>query len=424
MIYLGLGSNIGNRRTSLADALKQLQENGFKIDKVSPLVESPALLMAEAKPEWNRPYLNLVVRGETKHPPHELLRLVKKIEQKLGRNLSAPRWSPRPIDIDLLLWGDQQIDTNELVIPHPRMCQRAFVITPLLHLAPECVIPGKRLTVQQISQQIRPIPLWMGIVNLTPDSFSDGGVHDDLSVLEQQLDGWIRAGVQLLDFGAESTRPNAEAVSDQQEQQRLNDVFPMLKRLAAKHRFMPLISIDTRHASTAKLALLKGADWINDVTGLRDVKLLDVVREQHATAVAMHSLGVPVDPLQHLDTNRPIDGQLSQWLEQKAEWWVAQGLDISQIVFDPGIGFGKTALQNMDIIKTSASLRKHGFRLLMGHSRKSFMNSFADEAFADRDLETLGLSLAMCEQGVDIIRVHAPLMHIRAYRAWSHARAC
>jgi dihydropteroate synthase len=111
------------------------------------------------------------------------------------------------------------------------------------------------------------------------------------------------------------------------------------------------------------------------------------------------------------------------WLENQRAVWQAAELDIGNIIFDPGVGFGKTALQNQEIIKQTASLRQQGFRLLIGHSRKSFMNNFATQDFADRDIETMGLSLAMCEQGVDIIRVHDPLSHIRAYRAWAQIRA-
>ena len=421
MIYLGLGSNQGARRESLAKAIEQLKHNGFSCQEISPLVESPALLKADAKPEWNRPYLNLVVGGKTQLKPHELLKLAKKVEVALGRDLAAARWSPRPIDIDILLWDDEKIDSKDLVIPHPQMYKRAFVITPLMHLAPHTIIPGINLSALQISQQIRPIPLWMGIVNLTPDSFSDGGVHENLGALQQQLDAWISAGVHILDFGAESTRPNADAVSAQQEQQRLASLFPILQRLQQKHALMPLISVDTHHVSTAEFALDKGADWINDVTGLGDPAMLELVQTKQATGVAMHSLSVPVKPEESLDPARPVEQQLLEWLDAQSQKWQAHGLDTAKLIFDPGVGFGKTAAQNMDIIKGTKTLRKQGFRLLVGHSRKSFMNHFASNDFADRDMETLGLSLSMCEQGVDIIRVHDPLSHLRAYRAWSHA---
>lgn len=423
MIYLGLGSNQGDRRKYLTRALALLAQGGFEISRVSPIVESPALLKKDALPEWNRPYLNLVVAGNTQHTPDEILKLAKKIEQALGRDLQASRWSPRNIDIDLLLWNDERINAPDLSIPHVEMHKRSFVITPLLHLAPNFTIPGINLTPLQISRQIRPIPLWMGVANITPDSFSGEGGYKALSALETQFETWIEAGVQIMDLGGESTRPGAGPLSAEDEWARLQPVFDLLARLRSKHELMPLISVDTRHAAVAQFALESGADWINDVTGLSDPVMQAVVREHGVGAVAMHSLSIPVQPGEVLDSRVPVAQQLVAWLDAQRAVWLEVGLDIGNIVFDPGVGFGKTALQNQDIIKQTATLRQHGFRLLIGHSRKSFMNSFTTQAFADRDIETLGLSLAMCEQGVDIIRVHDPLSHIRAYRAWAQIRA-
>ena len=422
MIYLGLGSNQGNRPHYLSEAIKRLAQGGFEIEQISPVVESPALLKEDALSEWDRPYLNLVLSGNTLHTPEETLKLAKNTEQALGRDQTASRWSPRNIDIDVLLWHDERINTPNLTIPHVEIHKRSFVITPLMHITPHLVLPGIKLTPLQISQQIRPVPLWMGVVNRTPDSFSDGGVFEDLSALETQLDEWITAGVQILDVGGESTRPGAEAVAGQVEWARLEPVFSMLERLRSKHTLMPLVSIDTRHADVAERALERGADWINDVTGLSNPSLLAVIRERGAGAVAIHSLSIPVKPGEALDPGRPVDQQLLDWLGTQQHTWQEVGMDTSKIVFDPGVGFGKTAIHNQDIIKKTASLRRHGFRLLVGHSRKSFMNSFAATTFAERDIETLGLSLAMCEQGVDIIRVHDPLRHIRAYRAWAQVR--
>lgn len=422
MIYLGLGTNCGDRRQFLTTAIEKLETGGFQIKQVSPLVESPALLKEDAKPQWSQPFLNLVLEGETDLSPHELLALAKKIEQSMGRDLQAPRWSPRNIDIDLLLWDEQKISTAELTIPHPEMHKRTFVMTPLMHVAPHLQLPGLMLTPMQISEQIRPIPLWMGIVNVSSDSFSDGGVNGDLDELESRLDKWINEGVQILDFGAESTRPGALEITAQVEWLQLEPVFTLLDRLRKRHALMPLVSIDTRNASTARRALEKKADWINDVTGLGDARMLALVQDKQATSVAMHSLSVPVKPGEALDSSRSVEFQVSEWLQNRAQCWEKAGLSKDRIIFDPGIGFGKSVLQNLNLIKSIARLRKQGFRVLAGHSRKSFMNTFTDHKFADRDIETLGLSLAMCEQGVDILRVHDPVMHIRAYRAWAHAQ--
>jgi 2-amino-4-hydroxy-6-hydroxymethyldihydropteridine diphosphokinase/dihydropteroate synthase len=423
MIYLGLGSNQGDRREYLARALALLTQGGFEITRVSPIVESPALLKKDALPEWDRPYLNLVVAGHTQLVPDEILKLAKTIEQALGRDLLASRWSPRNIDIDLLLWNDERINTPDLSIPHVEMHKRSFVITPLMHLAPNLLIPGINLTPLQISRQIRPIPLWMGVANITPDSFSGSRGYQTLSALETQFETWIEAGVHIIDLGGESTRPGAEPLSAEDEWIRLEPVFDLLARLRSKHELMPLISVDTRHAVVAQYALESAADWINDVTGLSDPVMQALVRAQKVSAVAMHSLSIPVLRGEVLDPAHPVGQQLLDWLYVQRAVWEAAELDIGKIIFDPGVGFGKTALQNQDIIKQTANLRQHGFRLLIGHSRKSFMSSFTTQTFADRDIETLGLSLAMCEQGVDIIRVHEPISHIRAYRAWAQVRA-
>jgi len=422
MIYLGLGSNCGNRRKFLETALVKLQQSGFSVLVESPVVESPALLKEDADPDWNRPYLNLVLGGETSLSPHEMLALAKQIEQAMGRDLNAPRWSPRNIDIDLLLWNEQDINTPDLRIPHPEMHKRAFVITPLMHIAPDLILPHLNLSPLQLSQQIRPIPLWMGIVNLTPDSFSDGGQNTDMNMLESRLDAWIEAGVQILDFGAESTRPNAQSLNAAEEWSQLKPVFPLLDRLRSRHALMPLVSVDTRHVQTAARVLNGGVDWINDVSGLQDGAMQALIRDHKASVVAMHSMSVPVKPGETLDPAKPSAQQLIAWLAERAEQWQQAGLKPAQIIFDPGIGFAKNAVQNLSLIKSTALLRGQGFRLLVGHSRKSFMSSFTQAQAADRDMETLGLSLAMCQQGVDILRVHDPLNHIRAYRAWAHAQ--
>lgn len=421
MIYLGLGSNLGERRQFLTAAIEQLRQNGFKLNEISPVVESPALLKANAKPDWNRPYLNLVISGESQLTPHELLAQIKKIECTLGRDLCADTWAPRQIDIDILLWHDERINTPDLTIPHSQLYKRAFVITPLMHLAPHLIIPGIQLSAFQISQNIRPIPLWMGIVNVTPDSFSDGGAQDKLSDLEQMLRQWLSAGVNIVDFGAESTRPNGEAISEQQEWARLEPALLLVNKLRCEHALMPLVSVDTRHVSVAMRALNLGADWINDVSGLEDEKMQVLAQQAQINVVAMHSLSVPVNPELVLEVDKPAPQQILAWIDKSAQSWQDASINLAKIIIDPGIGFGKTPLQNLELIKSSKVLRSHGFRLLMGHSRKSFMRSFSSNEANERDMETVGLSLAMCEQGVDILRVHDPISHMRAYRAWAHA---
>ncbi len=418
MIYLGLGSNQGDRKKNLAKAIELLKQQKFVVTQVSPIVESPAWLKPDADPKWNKPFLNLAIQGQCEHSPEQLLRLVKQIEAQCGRDLNASQWSPRPIDIDILVWEGVSVSTEGLNIPHLACLQRPFVITPLLHLNPSLLVEGK--TIYQHSLELTPIPLWMGIVNVTPDSFSDGGVSDDQDALQQKLCDWIEEGVQLFDIGAESTRPNAQALTPNEEWQRLQPALAMIKELIDPHYFKPLISIDTRHVEVAQKALAYGMNWLNDVTGLNNAKLQQLVMDNNIQAVAMHSTSVPVIPSDHLDPTKDSVDQLSDWLTQKQRQWNAAGMNSNDMLFDPGIGFGKTNLQNQQLLRSCAALRQLGHRLLVGHSRKSFMNGFAKINYGDRDLETLGVSMALCAQGVDVIRVHEPIGHMRAYRAWSH----
>lgn len=421
MIYLGLGSNLGDRKDNLRKAIESLEQNGFSVSQVSPIVESPAWLKPDADPKWNKPYLNLAVAGHCDQSPEALLESVKGIELALGRNLKAPRWSPRPIDIDILIWEGVSLQTEALTLPHEACLQRPFVMTPLLHINPSLMVGNK--TIYAHSLKLTPVPLWMGIINFTPDSFADGGVSDDSEALKQKLSDWIEEGVHILDIGAESTRPNAQSLSPDEEWGRLKPALSMIKKLIMPYYFKPLISIDTRHAEVAEKALAYGVDWLNDVTGLNEPKLQSLVKKNKIQAIAMHSTSVPVIPSDHLDPKIDSVEQLTDWLEQKQKQWGKAGLDIDRILFDPGIGFGKTSLQNQQLLKSCVALRQLGHRILIGHSRKSFMNEFSKTNYGDRDLETLGVSMALCAQGVEVIRVHEPLSHMRAYRAWSHIQS-
>src|SRR5690606_23409322 len=191
-IYLGAGSNLGDRRANLARALAALPPRGVRVVRVSPVVESPALLLDDAPPEWNRPFLNLVAQCETRLTPHDLLDALKAVEAELGRDAQA-RWSPRPIDLDILLWGAEQIATERLRIPHPGLHERAFVLAPLAALAPRLAVPGHAgKTVLELTRALpRHLPLWMGIVNLTPDSFSDGGEIKDRDSFAARIDALV-----------------------------------------------------------------------------------------------------------------------------------------------------------------------------------------------------------------------------------------
>ena len=197
----------------------------------------------------------------------------------------------------------------------------------------------------------------------------------------------------------------------------------MLARLTeqmAGHRLRPLLSLDTRHPEVVERGLVLGVDVVNDVEGLTSPAMIDLARSSGKDWVAMHHVTVPADPRFTLPTDRdPFDG-VEKWLVAQMDTWDAKGLDFGRIIFDPGIGFGKNRLQSLRLLRRVGELRRHGLRVLVGHSRKSFMRSFAGDDETAGDLVTLGASLNLCAQGVDIIRVHDVAMHAVAWRGWSH----
>ena len=420
-VYLGLGSNLGDRRDHLARAIDAIEARGPTVRRISPVVESPALLPDSAPSDWNLPYLNLVVECDAACTAEQFRLRIDEIQRAFGRQGSS-RWSPRTIDIDILLWGRECITTERLTIPHGDLTTRSFVLAPLVALEPRLTIPGRGdRTVLDFSMAAgHHIPLWMGIVNVTPDSFSDGGRYTDWPRVEPHVAAMMDAGVHMIDVGGESTRPGATPVDPVTEWSRVEPVLTGLAEQLAGRRLRPLLSLDTRHPEVAEKGLALGVDIINDVGGLTSPAMIDLARDSGKDWVAMHHVTVPADPRFTLPTDRdPFDG-VEQWLLARMEAWDAQGLDLGRIIFDPGIGFGKNRLQSLRLLRRAGELRRHGLRVLVGHSRKSFMRSFAGEDETGSDLVTLGASLNLCAQGVDIIRVHDVPAHAVVYRGWSH----
>ena len=381
------------------------------------------MLPDDAPADWNRPFLNLAAHCRTEAAPLEVLDGLKAIERELGRE-DRGRWAPRSIDLDLLLYGRETLSGERLRVPHPGIASRAFVLTPLAALEPRMAIPGlgPRTVLEHAREGRHHLPVWMGIVNLTPDSFSDGGELEDVGAIEARVAELVTAGAQLIDFGAESTRPGATLLTADEEWARLE---PALGRLVDRYRsevLRPRLSVDTYHAETARRALVLGADVVNDVSGLTTSAMLELAATSGADFVAMHNLGLPADKARTLPADQDPTAAVERWLEERLEAWERAGLDLSRIVFDPGIGFGKNALQSLQLLRNVERLHRFGLRLLVGHSRKSFMHQAAAADRLDRDLFTVGVSLRLCSAGVDILRVHNIAAHTAAYRGWSHVQ--
>lgn len=414
--FVGLGSNLGQKIQNLEAAAAAIHQVA-KIRRASPVTCTPALVPPGAPADWRKPYLNAVVELDWDGTPRELLDFLKKTELELGR-VSAPRWAPRIIDLDLLLFGNSLIAEEDFRVPHAGLASRAFVLDPLKHLAPTLEIPGGNRTVLALSREI-PLrsPLWMGVLNLTPDSFSDGGKLTDLSCVKAKVEEWEAEGVHILDLGAESTRPGAETVSAQMEWERLEPALDFLRLRYEGKYFSPRVSVDTRNAQTARRALQCGARIVNDVSGLTDPDMAAVVAETGCEYVLMHSLRVPAGGAEFVE-GEDVVRILKSWAAEKILTLQTAGVSPDKIIFDPGIGFGKRAAHSLEMVCRAKEFLALPVRVLFGHSRKSFLQHFGERPSAQRDPETLGLSLRLAEVGVEILRVHEPGNGLRTFNAY------
>lgn len=242
--------------------------------------------------------------------------------------------------------------------------------------------------------------LVMGIVNVTPDSFSDGGAHDDLDAAVAHGRRLVDEGADLLDVGGESTRPGADGVPAQEE---LRRVVPVIERLASVG--VP-ISIDTTKAEVARAALEAGATLVNDVSGLSaDPELGYVVASAGAALVVMHMRGTPREMQQHTNYTDLV-GEVIASLAQSIERAHAAGVDEGRVIVDPGIGFAKSAEQNLALIRHTASFRTLGRPILQGSSRKSFIGKISGTTIQDRLPGTLAAITLGAHHGAHMMRVH------------------
>jgi dihydropteroate synthase len=244
-------------------------------------------------------------------------------------------------------------------------------------------------------------PLLMGIVNVTPDSFSDGGRYFDADRAVAQALQLVADGADLLDIGGESTRPYSDPVSTEEE---LRRVVPVIRKLAANTN-VP-ISIDTSKAAVARAAIDAGAEIINDVTGLAaDPEMIPLAVQTNVGVCAMHMQGTP-QTMQDNPTYADVVGEILDYLRQRRDSLVAAGLDRERICLDPGIGFGKTHEHNITLMQNCWRFHELGCPLLVGHSRKGFLAKLIGNKEADRTNATVGASLSLAVQGVQILRVH------------------
>ncbi len=252
----------------------------------------------------------------------------------------------------------------------------------------------------------------MGILNATPDSFSDGGRFTHEDSLVAQIKAMLDTGADLIDVGGESTRPYAEPVPEHEE---LRRVLPAIACIRGLHRSIP-ISIDTTKAEVAHQALNAGADIINDVSALRfDPEMIRVAIAHEAPVILMHMRKTPKD-MQDEPVYVDVILEITNFLAERISWATQQGVDRQRIIVDPGLGFGKTVAHNLTILKHLRTFKILECPLLIGHSRKGFIGKLLGLETQERDLATALISSYCATQGADILRVHDVKKTMQAVR--------
>lgn len=255
--------------------------------------------------------------------------------------------------------------------------------------------------------------LIMGVLNVTPDSFSDGGEFFDSERAVAHALQMVSEGARIIDVGGESTRPGADAVSDAEE---LRRVIPVIARLAASSD--ALISIDTSKAEVARAALDAGACIINDITGGRaDEAMLPLAAKRGAAFIIMHMQGTP-RTMQSAPKYDDVVGEVGEFFRQQYARALDCGINPMAIAFDPGIGFGKTLEHNLELLRQLPNLRVENRPLVVGVSRKSFLGKvIGSSEMADRIAPTIALTALLRERGADMLRVHDVKQNVAALQA-------
>lgn len=443
-VVIAMGSNVGDRLCNFNEALQLMKKLGVNITRHSCLYETePAYVTDQPR------FLNSAVRGVTKLGPHELLGVLKKIEKDMGRT-NGIRYGPRPIDLDILFYGRFSIHSDILTVPHERIWERPFVVAPLLDLLGSSVesdtvacwhslsqqhnglfetwekLGGESLIGKEGMKRVLPIGnlLWdwslktsvMGILNLTPDSFSDGGKFQSVEAAVSQVRLMISEGADMIDIGAQSTRPMATKISAEKELERL---IPVLEAVLTMPEMEgKLVSVDTFYSKVASEAVGKGAHIVNDVSaGQLDPDMYKVVAGLKVPYVAMHMRGDPStmqneENLQYDDVCK----QVASELYSKVRDAELSGIPAWRIIIDPGIGFSKKAEHNLDILLGLPAIRRHiamkslaasHAPILIGPSRKRFLGEICNRPSADgRDPATIASITAGVLGGANIVRVH------------------
>ena len=248
----------------------------------------------------------------------------------------------------------------------------------------------------------------VGILNITPDSFSDGGEFNEKNLAIKQVRKMLAEGVDVIDVGAESTRPNAELLSDEKEFARLENILPEIiyeiKSFNKKNDKQVKASIDSYHYTTIVKSYEIGIEIVNDVSGLIDEKIIEFIAQKNLLTILMHNLAIHANPEIVVNQYLNINDEIINFAQKKITKLQSFGVKKSQLIFDPGIGFSKNAQQCLRILKNIESYRILGLDLYVGHSKKSFLDAL--DMPLNRAQKTLEISKFLVQKKVDYIRVH------------------
>jgi dihydropteroate synthase len=275
----------------------------------------------------------------------------------------------------------------------------------------------------------------IGVLNLTPDSFSDGGLYNKPLEAARHVESMLAHGVSVIDVGAESTRTTqknteskhedipqrkpTESIGPDVEWERLKHILPEVLEVVKGEKIG--LSIDTRHFSTIQKAVGIGFDYINKVSGYDDVETLKLIaNNKHLKVVLMHSLGIPADPHNIVDQDLDVVNVVKKWFNNKIHLFDEYGISRKRVIIDPGIGYGKRGEQSLQLLKRISEFKPLLCEILVGHSRKSFLNLFTNRPYPERDIETYAVSIYLALQQIDYLRVHDVEGNMRSLKVASH----
>ncbi|KAK9776688.1 putative Pterin-binding domain-containing protein [Seiridium cardinale] len=428
--YIALGSNLGDRVVEIERACKEMDSRGIKVKRTSNLWETEPMYVLDQDR-----FVNGACEVETELEPLALLDQLQDIEKSMGRKKLIDK-GPRNIDLDVLLYGDEEVNHERLQVPHIGIPERDFVLRPLAELIPtKAIYPSKPWklvqdflnelpssseplsTLTPICPTVGPLHALkptrkthvMAILNITPDSFSDGGVHTPDS-MRDTIQSFVRGGATMIDIGGQSSSPGTPDISAKEEISRVLPAIELIRSLPESKDVA--ISIDTYRASVAEAAAKAGADIINDISaGQLDTEMLSTMARLGKTVCLMHMRGNPGTMSKLNDYPDGLIPTIAKELLERVAEAEAAGIRKWRIILDPGLGFAKVGEQNLHVLRHFDELRNwpglEGFPWLLGSSRKSFIGKVTGVPKPmDRIYGTATTVAAAVQGGADIVRVH------------------